>query len=211
VNLTANIIAAGCGATPKRATEWLAPIEDACERFEINTPMRAAAFLAQIGHESAGLSALVEDLSYSAAGLLSTFPGHFTEAEAQQYARQPERIANRVYAGRNGNGDEASGDGWLYRGRACLQITGRGNYEPCATGIELGLIAHPELLEQPTDAALASGWWWANRGLNALADAGQFLQISKVINLGSATAKGTPNGYPHRLALYGAAKKALSI
>lgn len=211
MNLTANIIAAGCGATPARATEWLAPIEDACERFEIDTPPRIAAFLAQIGHESAGLSDLVEDLNYSTAGLLSTFPDHFTEAEAPRFARQPERIANRIYANRNGNGVEASGDGWLYRGRACLQITGRGNYEPCATGVELDLIVHPELLEQPADAALASAWWWAKRGLNALADAGEFLQISKVINLGSATAKGSPNGYPHRLALYGAAKRALGI
>ncbi|TCK39636.1 putative chitinase [Paraburkholderia sp. BL8N3] len=211
MNLTSNIIAAGTGATPLRAAQWVLPLQAACDRFEINAPLRLAAFLAQIGHESAGLSALVENLNYSAPELLSTFPSHFTEADAAKYARQPERIANRAYANRNGNGDESSGDGWKYRGRACLQVTGRRNYQLASIGIDLDLIAHPELLEQPSDAALASAWWWSNHYLNGYADVGQFLQISRMINLGSATKAATPNGYPQRLALYGAAKRAFGI
>ena len=211
MNLTSTVIAAGCGATQLRAAQWVQPLQDACDKFAINTPLRVSAFLASIGVESARLTAIVENLNYSAAGLLSTFPSHFDEVEAQQYANQPPRIANRVYAGRNGNGDEASGDGWTYRGRACLQITGRTNYTLCALGVDLDLLNHPELLEEPANAAMASAWYWFNRNLNALADAGNFLGLSKAINLGSATAPGTPGSYSQRLALYGAAKKELGV
>jgi putative chitinase len=204
MNLTSNVIAAGTGATQLRAAQWVQPLQAACDRFEINTPLRLAAFLAQIGHESAGLSALVENLNYGAPGLRTTFPSHFTDAEASQYARQPERIANRAYANRNGNGDEASGDGWKFRGRACLQITGRRNYQLASIGIDLDLIAHPELLEQPADAALASAWWWSNHYLNGYADVGQFERITRVINGGT-------NGLSDRLSLYASAKHALGI
>lgn len=211
MNLTTDIIVAGCGASPARAAQWLQPLQAACDKFAINTPLRVAAFLAQIGVESARLSAVSENLNYSAVGLLTEFSKYFDEAEAQQYANKPPMIANRVYANRNGNGDEASGDGWTFRGRACLQITGRRNYTLCAVGIDLDLLNHPELLEQPSNAATASAWYWFNRNLNALADAEDFLGLSKAINLGSATAAGTPGSYSQRLALYGAAKKALGV
>ena len=112
-----SVIQVGCGATSISAEAWAPPIQAACDRFQINTPLRQAAFLAQIGHESAGLTALVENLNYGAAGLMATWPTHFDAPEANQYARQPEAIANYVYAGRNGNGDQASGDGSLPRSR----------------------------------------------------------------------------------------------
>ncbi|MEX3690835.1 glycoside hydrolase family 19 protein [Paraburkholderia sp. BR14263] len=211
MNLTVPIIAAGCGAPIASATQWAPLLQAACDKFAINTPLRAAAFLAEIGVESARLTAIVEDLNYSAEGLLSCFPGHFTEAQAQQYANKPQSIANRVYANRMGNGDEASGDGWKYRGRGCIQLTGRDEYALCEMGLDLDLLNHPELLEQPANAAIASAWYWANRGLSILADTGNFLGISRAINLGSATASGTPGQYSQRLALYGAAKKALGI
>lgn len=210
MNLTSTIIAGACGSTQLRAAQWIAPLQTACDQFQINTLLRLAAFLANVGVESARLTAVVENMNYSADGLLSTFPSHFDAAEAQEYARKPPMIANRVYASRNGNGDEASGDGWRFIGRGCLQISGRRNYELCGVGIGLDLINHPELLEQPANAALASAWYWSAHKLNTYADAGQFLQVCKVINLGSAGASGTPNGYSQRLALYGAAKQVLS-
>jgi putative chitinase len=211
MNLTPQIVSAGCGAPLLRANQWVQPLQGACDKYSIGTPLRVAAFLAQIGVESARLTAVVENLNYSAEGLLSNFPEHFTEAEAQQYANKPPMIANRVYANRMGNGDEASGDGWKYRGRGCIQLTGRDEYVLYEMSLELDLLNHPELLEQSGNAAMGSAWYWANRGLSVLADAGNFLGISKAINLGSATAAGTPGQYSQRLALYGAAKKALGI
>jgi len=209
--LTPKIIQAGCGASTASAATWVSPIQAACDRFQINTPLRQAAFLSQIGVESARLTALSENLNYSAAGLLSSFPTHFDAADAQVYARKPQMIANRVYAGRTGNGDESSGDGWAFRGRGLIDITFRDNYSECGTGIGLLLAEQPDLLLQPANAALSAAWYWSYRQLNALADAGNFLGISKSINLGSAAAGGTPNGYSQRLALYGAAKIALGL
>jgi putative chitinase len=204
VNLSASIVAAGCGASLLRAAQWVAPLQAACDRFGIDTPLRVAAFLAQCGVESARLTAVSENLNYSAAGLLSTFGKYFDAASAAQYANQPQRIANRVYAGRYGNGDEASGDGWRYRGRALIGITFRDNYVLCGMGLNLPLLDHPELLEQPDNSADAAAWYWFNRNLNALADQGNFLQITKAIN-------GGLNGYSERLALYGTAKEATGL
>jgi putative chitinase len=210
MQLTTSIIAAGCGASILRSAQWVQPLQAACDKYQINTPLRAAAFLATYGIESARLTALTENLNYSAEGLLATFPKYFTAEQAQEYAHKPPMIANRAYANRNGNGDEASGDGWLFRGRA-MGITGRRNYLLCGIGIELDLTTTPSLLEQPSDAAMASAWWWSNRNLNALADAGNFLGVSRAVNLGSAASKAMPNGYSERLALYTAAKQALGI
>jgi putative chitinase len=212
MNLAQQIVSVGCGAPQSRAAQWLAPIQAACDKYAINTPLRVAAFLAECGVESAYLTAVAENLNYSAAALQAEFPHEFPSAAiAEQYARQPERIANRAYAGRNGNGDEASGDGWAFRGRALLQITGRSNYLLCGMGIDLDLLNHPELLEQPANSAMAAAWYWSNRGFNVPADAGNFLGISRAINLGSANDPGTPGSWPQRLALYGAAKKAMGV
>jgi putative chitinase len=210
MQLTTSIIAASCGAAILRSSQWVQPLQAACDKYQINTPLRVAAFLATYGIESARLTALTENLNYSAEGLLATFPKYFTAEQAQQYAHKPPMIANRAYANRNGNGDEASGDGWLFRGRA-MGITGRRNYLLCGIGIELDLTTTPALLEQPSDAAMASAWYWYNRNLNALADAGNFLGLSRAVNLGSSTAKAMPNSYSERLALYTAAKTALGV
>lgn len=204
MNLTAQIIAAGCGSTILRASQWTVPLQQACDRYFINTPLRVAAFLAQVGVESARLTALSENLNYSAEGLLATFPKYFNAVQAAQYERQPQRIANHVYANRYGNGDEASGDGWRFKGRGCLQITFKDNYAACGKAIGLPLDSHPELLEQPCNAALAAGWYWDSRDLNKLADAGRFEGITRAIN-------GGLNGYSERLALYAAGKRALGV
>lgn len=211
MQLTTSIIAAGCGAAVLRSSQWVAPLQAACDQYQINTPLRIAAFLATCGVESARLTALVENMNYSAAGLQSTFGKYFTAAEIPEFANKPPMIANRVYANRNGNGDEASGDGWTYRGRACIGITGRTNYTLCEMAIDLDLINHPELLEQDANAAMAGAWYWFNNNLNVLADAGNFLGVSRAVNLGSANSTAMPNSYSERLALYTAAKAALSI
>ncbi|HIE1849297.1 TPA: glycoside hydrolase family 19 protein [Pseudomonas aeruginosa] len=181
----------------------------AMERFGITSPVRVAAFLAQVGHESAHLTRLVENLNYSARGLAATWPSRYRGADgqpdalAQRLARNPQAIANNAYASRNGNGDETSGDGWRFRGRGLLQITGRSNYRAAGAGLGLPLEAEPKLLEQPDWAALSAAWWWSTHGLNELADRGEFASITRRIN-------GGLNGHAERLALWERAKRVLS-
>ncbi|HIE1774371.1 glycoside hydrolase family 19 protein [Pseudomonas aeruginosa] len=193
--------ATGCGAAT--ATTWVEHINGAMARFEINTPERVAMFLAQVGHESQSLKRLVENLNYSAEGLLKAWPQRFAPAEAKQYARQPERIANRAYANRMGNGSPDTGDGYRYRGRGLIMITGHDNYAEAARALALPLVAQPELLEQRTWAAIAAGWWWRSRGLNDLADQGRFDRITLKIN-------GGYNGADDRAARLDLARAALA-
>ncbi len=149
---------------------WTRALNAAGRRFAIDTPVRLAAFLAQTAHESAGFALLVENLNYSAEGLVKIWPKRFTPESAGRYARQPMKIANHVYAKRLGNGDEASGDGWRFRGRGLMQITGRDNYRLCGKALGIDLERKPERLETPRTAALAAGVYWDANGLNRLAD-----------------------------------------
>src|SRR5262249_589095 len=174
---------------------WSAVLDDGMAEFEVNTAVRAAAFLAQVAHESGELRQLVENLNYSAAGLRATWPKRFTsDAMAREYARQPERIANFVYAGRLGNGDEASGDGWRYRGRGRPPITGRSNSGSVGDALGLPLEGDPARLELPEPAARTAGLFWQSRGLNELSDLSgdrvdddeDFVEITKRINGGTA-------------------------
>lgn len=207
--LTAAHIQSGTSCTPERAAYWLDPLKISCALFHIDTPARLAAFLAQTGHESARLSVVTESLNYSAAGLLATWPSRFTPATAAELARQPERIANHVYGGRMGNGDKASGEGWKYRGRGLIQLTGRANYRAARDGLRalLQIVpdfeAMPELLEQPEVAALTAGWYWHDRRLNELADIGDMAGLTRKINGGT-------NGLAERLELYRAGLRALA-
>jgi putative chitinase len=178
------IAAATLSALGIDALIWGEPVGRAGEDFYLSTPQREAYWLAQTAHESAGYSRLVENLNYSAAGLLATFRKYFNSASAADYAHHPEAIANRVYANRLGNGDEASGDGWLYRGRGLIQITGKRNYERCGDGLGADLLAEPELLCEPLHAALSAGWFWRTNGCNELADAGAFASVTRRINGG---------------------------
>lgn len=157
-------------ALPRRDV-WAPALAEAMQRFEINTEARAAAFLAQVAHESGELRRLVENLNYSVKGLMRVWPVRFPTAEkAALYAGQPEKLANYVYAKRLGNGDEASGDGWRFRGRGLLQVTGRGNYRTCGNALRVPLELEPELLETPRIAALAAAQYWQSHGCNELAD-----------------------------------------
>lgn len=174
------------GVEKDTATSWVSWLQGTCKAYQINTPMRIAMFLAQIAHESAGLTRLVENLNYSAEGLMRTWPTRFPTLDvAQQYAREPEKIANRVYANRMGNGDEASGDGWKYRGRGLIQITGKSNYKEFADAIGEDYVADPDLLRQPVNAALSAGWFWAERSINRVADTGSVEAVTKIINGGT--------------------------
>jgi putative chitinase len=168
------------------AMDFTPPLDAAMRRFEIDRPARCAAFLAQLAHESGELRQWTENLNYSWQALRKVFPKYFpTDAAAQAYHRQPEKIANRVYGGRMGNGGEASGDGWRYRGRGPIQLTGKDNYRACGQAIGVDLVNRPELLETPEVGCLAAAWFWSSRGLNPLADAGKFLTITRRINGGT--------------------------
>lgn len=163
------------------------------ERYDIDSDVRVTCFLAQTAHESAGFRRVLENLNYSAAGLRKTFAKYFTPAQAELYAHRPEQIANRVYANRMGNGNESSGDGWLYRGRGLLQITGRTNYAACGAALGIDLLTYPDSLTARTHAAMSAAWYWSAHGCNELADAGDFERITKAIN-------GGMNGYDDRVA-----------
>ena len=182
MKLTQEQLIAGTGCAAFRAEFWLAPIQATLDRYEINTPLRIAAFLAQIGHESGCL----------------------------KYAREiwgptPAQVR---YEGREDLGNTQPGDGKLFMGRGPIQITGRHNYESLTAAMESvpgapDFVATPGALEQPQWGALAAGWFWDSRRLNMLADAGDFLAITKKINGGT-------NGYPDRLKLHHAAKQAFA-
>lgn len=151
--------------------------------YGITTPQRISHFLAQIAHESSQLNTLEENLNYSANALLKIWPSRFSADIVSVYARKPEKIANRAYAWKGGNGSEESGDGWKYRGRGVMQCTLKYNYTQASKDWDIDLLTNPDLLSQP-DLAIRSGcWYWWKNGLNKLADAGTTVsQITSKIN-----------------------------
>ena len=154
--------------------------------YNISTPERVACFLGQTMVESAGYKALVENLNYRPETLCKIWPSHFQSEEiAQQYAHHPEQIANRAYAGRMGNGDEASGDGWKYCGRGLIQITGKDNYSRFAQSIDTPVEEVPEYLGTFEGAVQSACWFWENNNLNQYADQGDVLTITKHVNGGT--------------------------
>jgi putative chitinase len=185
---------------------FLPAINRALACYKIDSRERQAAFLAQVGHESGHLRKLVENLNYSADALIRVWPARFDSALAKEYARQPERIANIVYNARMGN--ILPGDGWRFRGRGLLQVTGRANYATAGTDLGLPLEDQPHLLEQPEHAAMSAAWWWAKYGLNELADGGRFQDIGSMINTGRLGR--IPNGAAERKALYDLALRVLT-
>lgn len=164
-------------------TVWAKALNDICPQYGIDTPARFGMFLAQVGHESQHLNKRRENLSYSLRALMNTWPSRFpTEATATPYVRQPERLANYVYANRLGNGDAASGDGWRYRGGGLIQLTGRANYREAGGAIGVSLEDAPQKIELPDVAARSSAWWWQAHGCNELADAGDIGKVTETIN-----------------------------
>lgn len=182
-----------------RAQRWAPALNAAMVRFSITTKRRAAHFLAQIGHESLSLSRVEENLSYSRKRLPEVFGKRIAATELDAFVHQPEKLGNRVYAGRNGNGNEASGDGYLYRGRCPVQITGRGNYRHIGQLIGQPLEQQPQLLLDVEVGAAAAAAYWKDAGLNTIADGGDVLAVSRRVNLGSVTSKATPEGMADRI------------
>lgn len=181
-----------------RATRWAPPLAAAMSRFRIDTPLRRAHFLAQLGHESLSLTRLEEGLSYSRARLADIFGHRLAPSELPAFVQQPVKLGNRVYAGRNGNGDEGSGDGYLYRGRGPLQHTGRGNYRRMGELIGVPLEAQPLLLLEPETGAMAAAAFWADGDLSARADSNDVLAVSRGVNLGNVRSRATPHGMADR-------------
>ena len=174
-----------CITTPEMAGRWVVSLNDTCERFAIDSPFRIAGFLSNTAHESGGFRLVTEGLNYSVAGLMRTWPQRFPTVEvAQRYAMQPEKIANRAYADRMGNRDEASGDGWKFRGRGLIQITGKNNYVAYSLACDNEALQHPEIVEQPKYAAESAGWFWDVNKLNTLADAQDVGGMCRRINGG---------------------------
>lgn len=193
-----------------RVASFLPHLIAAMKEFEINTPLRQAAFLAQIFHESGNLDKVEEGLNYSAEGLMRTWPSRFDRATAERYARKPEMIANKVYANRMGNRDEASGDGWKHRGAGLIQLTGKDNQFACAMAIGIDPTVVTDWLKTEEGAARSAGWFWKTNNLNKWADKGDIDGVSDVINIGRKTEKvGDAIGYAHRKILYDAFKRVL--
>ena len=188
----------------KNVGELLLALLNVLEKYDINTTNRIAGFLAQCGHESADFTVLKENLNYGAAGLRGTFGKYFPDdTTAKAYERQPEKIANRVYASRMGNGTEASGDGYKYRGRGAIQLTGHDNYQAFATSIGKSIdetIAYLETLEGAIESA---AWFWKKNGLNATCDNDDIVAMTKKINGGTI-------GLDDRKAHYEKAKSVLA-
>lgn len=161
------------------------------QRWGILTPRQQSAFLGQAGHECGNFTKLEEDLHYRAETLLKHFartpkrPWGFTPEEAKAYERQPKRIANRIYGNRMGNRDEASGDGYRFRGSGWLQLTGHDNFYHAGKACGVDYVMNPDLVRQPKDAALTAGWFWATHDCNRLAEAGNWVALTKKINGGT--------------------------
>ena len=192
------LVAAGV----KDPAKWLQPLVETCAEFEINSPQRVAAFIAQTAHESGGYTMLSENLNYRATTLAACWPNRFAEMGpdkkpvrdpkgaliptkvAQAIAGKPELIANMVYSSRMGNGPAESGEGWKYRGRGLKQLTGKDNYARCGRDLGLDLVGNPDLLLEPIPAARSAGWFWKANALSAFADAGDIKGMTKKINGG---------------------------
>jgi putative chitinase len=182
--MTSEQLAQALHMTPAKAEEWIEAINQTFETFGIETPEQQASFLGQCAHESNGFTALVENLRYSAESLCKVWPKRFPSLEAAQpYNRNPEAIANHVYAGRMGNGDEESGDGFAFRGRGLIQLTGRANYRACGEALGVDLESDPDLVATPQFAALSAGWFWHTHGLNNIAE--DITAVTKKINGGT--------------------------
>lgn len=185
----------------KEIDKWLPAIQAVCEHYTIDTPQRIAGFLAQTAHESAGFTALTENLNYSAETMAVVWPNRFAEKgsdgkpikengknKPNKFAlalhRKPELIANVVYSGRMGNGPVESGEGWKYRGRGLKQLTGKDNYTRCGNALNTDLVGSPDLLLEPQYAALSAGWFWTANKCSEFADKGDFEGLTKRINGG---------------------------
>jgi putative chitinase len=182
--MNADQLSKALNMAPQKAADWAEALNLTFETFGIETPEQQASFLGQCAHESANFTALTENLNYKAEALCKVWPKRFPTLEsAQPYHRNPEKIANKVYSSRMGNGDEASGDGWKYRGRGLIQLTGKSNYEAFGKAIDVDVVSDPDLVETNIYAALSAGWFWSTNRLNEMAS--DITAVTKKINGGT--------------------------
>lgn len=166
--------------------EWTRILNEVLPKYEINfNKQRLAMFIAQTAHESANFTRLSENLNYSQQGLLLVFPKYFNIITAKTYARNPEKIANRVYANRMGNGDQTSGDGWKYRGKGLIQLTGKNNHLKFANYMNKTLVDTIDFLLTKKGAVESACWFWKINNLNLLSDKGDIIAVTKIINGGT--------------------------
>ena len=183
---------------------WYSALEKILPDYDINTPQRIAAFVAQCAHESGNFVFIKENLNYKAASLRKTFAKYFpTDELAAQYANKPERIANRVYANRMGNGSEASGDGYLYCGRGLIQLTGKDNYTRFAESLEISVEEAAEFLLTFEGCVQSAAWFWEANNLNQWADKGDIVTLTKRINGGTIGLEDRIKHYNHALHVLG--------
>lgn len=189
--LTASSFQRATGVSDSLRDAWYPHIAASLSAFQISTPLRQAHFLAQTGHESAGFLKVEEGLNYSENALTAMFGKRITAEQARAYGRNAMHPANQkmiasiIYANRNGNGDVNSGDGYRYRGRGLIQITGKENYEALVKQLGADVVANPDLLLGYRFAAMSAAAWWKNHGLNELADSDDVTRITRVINGGT--------------------------
>jgi putative chitinase len=182
---------------------WYEALSNVLPEYEIDSPQRVAAFIAQCTHESGGFKRLKENLNYKWESLRKVFPKYFPDDElAQEYAHKQEQIANRVYGGRMGNGDELSGDGFRYCGRGLIQLTGKNNYTKFAESIGMAVEEVPTLLETFEGAVKSACWFWKTNNLNQYADAGDILTMTKRINGGTIGLEDRIKHYNHALEVF---------
>jgi putative chitinase len=189
----------------KNPQAWTTALNEVLPTYKIDTPERIASFLAQCGHESAGFTVLQENLNYSADGLNKIFKKYFPTLEsAQPYARKPEMIANRVYGGRMGNGDEASGEGYKFRGRGPIQLTGKDNYTACSDFLfqDDTLLQNPDMLLDPEYALHSACWFWWKNDLNNYADSADLVTMTKRINGGTIGLEDRIKHYNHAMEIF---------
>ena len=166
--------------------KWVDPLNDTFAKFGISTPRQQAAFIGHCGHECGNFRILEENLNYRAATLMKLWPKRFPTLEfANQYAGNPKKIANMVYSNRMGNRDEASGDGYRFRGRGCIQLTGHSNYFHAGKALGVDFVMEPDLVASPKYAALTAGFFWSTHDCNRLAEAGDWTALTKKINGGT--------------------------
>ena len=182
---------------------WYEALSSVLPEYEIDSPQRVAAFIAQCTHESGGFKRLKENLNYKAESLVRVFPKYFPSLDlAKQYAHDQQKIANRVYGSRMGNGDESSGDGFRYCGRGLIQLTGRNNYTKFAESIGMTVEEVPSLLETFEGAVKSACWFWKTNNLNQYADAGDILTMTKRINGGTIGLEDRVKHYNHALEVF---------
>jgi len=222
MQLTIDQLVQGTGCTEKVAEVWLPYFNSILPNFSIDTPLRVAAFLSQVGHESGGLALLEENLNYSAEALANVWPKRYAKTLqngvyaknpvgrylpsnlALQIARKPVLIASNTYANRMGNGSVESQEGWKYRGRGLLQLTGKSNYAELTLNTGIDFVSNPDLLKEPAYALISACLYWKNNNLNRFADKKDIESLSKAINGGLI-------GLEHRKALYEKACKTLQV